>query len=362
MRTRKMTTVIWVLAGLLGACGALRAAEPEKAYTAGDTIRLSWEVNSGEEKSFTFTGTADAAFVVEWGDGVRSRLKGRGEEPITARHTYRIGKQYNVHFYGLPEREEVAWEGFTETAGGMEMPMVQVIGGSFQMGCTDEQYGQCSADESPVHTVILDSYYIGMYEVTQAQWKAVMGPLNLLDSLDLCYGCPIPGHYVEGDDYPMYNVTWKAANDFCAKLSQMTGKTYRLPTEAEWEYAARGGHRPDGTRYSGSNNVKEVSMYYNCYQSLPVGRMKPNGLGLYNMSGNVWEWCSDWYDKDYYSISPERNPQGPVTGDAYVKRGGSGNSLCTQSTGHTHRVSARFYERSDRKLFTDMGFRVVCEQ
>ena len=247
-----------------------------------------------------------------------------------------------------------------------EIAMVYVEGGTFTMGLTPEQGRiQDSYDKflKPVHRVTLDGFYIGKYEVTQAQWTAVMGTsvVQQRDSTD-----PDRGLYGVGDNYPMYYVNWDEAQAFCQKLSEMTGKTYRLPTEAEWEYAARGGHKADSTKYAGSDSVDAVSWYYNNsyelgeqhpdYGTHTVGLKQPNGLGLYDMGGNVWEWCSDWYSDDYYAQSPSANPQGPSDGTFRVCRGGSWNF---------HKASCQVAFRSSGTPSgrgAIMGFRVVCEK
>ena len=190
--------------------------------------------------------------------------------------------------------------------------MVFVQGGTFQMGSTDGEN-----DEQPVHTVRVDDFYIGKYEVTQAQWRAVMGA----DPPELKFkGC---------DNCPVESVSWNDVQTFIRKLNEKTGKRYRLPTEAEWEYAARGGKKSRGYKYAGSNDPDEVAWHNGNSGSKthPVGRKKPNELGLYDMSGNVWEWCRDWYDKDYYKNSPGNNPKGPSSGSYRVLRGGSWYSL-----------------------------------
>jgi len=187
--------------------------------------------------------------------------------------------------------------------------MVFVQGGTFTMGCTSEQGYDCNSDERPARQVTLSSFYIGKYEITQAQWKAIMGnnPANF-----------------KGDNLPVENVSWHDVQEFIRKLNAATGKNYRLPTEAEWEYAARGGAKSQGDKYSGSNTVGNVAWYSENSggKTHPVGTKRPNELGIYDMSGNVWEWCQDWFDKSYYSQSPFTDPKGPSSGSGRVVGGG----------------------------------------
>lgn len=199
--------------------------------------------------------------------------------------------------------------------------MVYVPGGTFTMGCTAEQGSDCEDDEKPAHRVTVSSFKIGKYEVTQAQWRAVMGTTirQQRDKADKSFSL-----YGEGDEYPMYYVSYYDALDFITELNAMTGLKFRLPTEAEWEYAARGGRDSKGFKYSGSASIDKVAVY-NSSGTQPVGS-KTNGyneLGLYDMTGNVWEWCADWYDKNYYESSPMENPKGPASGLYRVVRGGS---------------------------------------
>ena len=218
------------------------------------------------------------------------------------------------------------------------------------MGATSEQGDDADNDEKPVHEVTLDGFYIGKYEVTQAQWKAVMGT-TIEQQRDKAAASKL---YGVGDNSPMYYVSWNEAVQFCQKLSEMTGKKYRLPTEAEWEYAARGGQHADGTKYAGSNTIGDVAWYDgNSYgKTHPVGQKKANGLGIYDMSGNVGEWCSDWYSEDYYSRSSSVNPQGPLSGSYRVWRGGDlGNAVM-------NRVSFRSGIIPDYR--GGLGFRVAC--
>jgi formylglycine-generating enzyme required for sulfatase activity len=189
--------------------------------------------------------------------------------------------------------------------------MVFVKGGTFTMGCTAEQGSDCYDYEKPAHQVTLSDFYIGKYEVTQAQWKAVMGSN--------------PSNYSGCDSCPVEQVSWDDVQEFIQKLNAKTGLNYRLPTEAEWEYAARGGAQSRGYKYSGSNSVDEVAWYagYSEYKTHPAGTKKANELGIYDMSGNVYEWCSDWYGA--YSSEAQTNPKGPSSASARVARGGSWN-------------------------------------
>ncbi len=171
--------------------------------------------------------------------------------------------------------------------------MVLVEGGTFTMGCTDEQVGDCNDDEKPAHQVTVSNFQIGKYEVTQAEWKAVMGNN--------------PSEFKNCDHCPVHLVSWNDVQEFIKKLNQKTGKNYRLPTEAEWEYAARGGQKSNKTEFAGSQNLDAVGWYDHNSDSKPhpVGGKAPNELGIYDMSGNVWEWCADWYGAVFFGIADE---------------------------------------------------------
>ena len=224
-------------------------------------------------------------------------------------------------------------ETYVETAKGINLKMIYVEGGTFAMGSNDY------SDGKPVHNVTLDSYYIGETEITQAQWRAVMGTN--------------PSRYT-GDNRPVERVSWHDAQEFCKKLSELTGKRYVLPTEAQWEYAARGGNKSKGYKYSGSNNVNEVAKYDSSGGHSNVKSKKPNELGIYDMSGNVWEWCSDWYRSSSYSSSSQTNPQGPSSGSYRVSRGGSWCHIASYC-----RVALRNFNNPSYSDYA-CGFRVVC--
>ena len=199
--------------------------------------------------------------------------------------------------------------------------MVFVEGGTFGMGCSDEQENDCEDNEKPAHQVTVNSFYIGKFEVTQIQWETIMGTTVHQQRDKFNTNWPVRG---VGDDYPMYYVSWYEIMDFISRLNAATGKQYRLPTEAEWEFAARGGNNNNGYKYSGSNTINDVAFYdMNSGKAThKVGSKSPNELGIYDMSGNVWEWCSNWYGKSYYSNSPEIDPQGPSIGMHRIIRGG----------------------------------------
>ncbi|MGM9819337.1 MAG: formylglycine-generating enzyme family protein [Candidatus Onthomorpha sp.] len=199
------------------------------------------------------------------------------------------------------------------TVNGVSFEMVYVEGGTFSMGATSEQGSDAMVDEKPVHSVTLSDYYIGETEVTQELWEAVMGSN--------------PSYFKGNNQRPVEKVSWNDCQKFIRKLNSLTGKSFRLPTEAEWEYAARGGKycKYYVYKYSGSNNPDEVAWYdsNSGKTTNPVKTKKANKLGLYDMSGNVWEWCNDKYGSNYYKNSPQTNPTGPSKGEGRVLRGGS---------------------------------------
>ena len=197
--------------------------------------------------------------------------------------------------------------------------MKLVEAGTFQMGST-------TGDGSPVHSVtITKDYYMGETEVTQALWKAVTGfsPTSGGSSWSSTNGL--------GDNYPAYFISYTDVQSFITKLNSMTGENFRMPTEAEWEFAARGGNKSKGYTYSGSNTIGDVAWYTSNSSSKThtVKTKAANELGIYDMSGNVGEWCSDWYNSSYYSSSPQNDPTGPTTGTNRVLRGGSWCSSAT---------------------------------
>jgi formylglycine-generating enzyme required for sulfatase activity len=220
------------------------------------------------------------------------------------------------------------------------MEMVSVKGGCYKMGNVGDESTQ---NEKPVHEVCVKDFLIGTYLVTQAQWISVMGKNP-------------SGHRDCGENCPVENVSWNDVQEFIRKLNERTKKLYRLPTEAEWEYAARSGGKNE--KWAGTNDEKELgdyAWYLNNakYVSHPVGKKKPNGIGLYDMTGNVWEWVSDWYAEDYYAKSPKDDPQGPASGRTHVLRGGYWGDV-----GAFSRVTRRISLTADAKA-PGYGFRVA---
>ena len=229
------------------------------------------------------------------------------------------------------------------TVNGVSFTMIKVEGGTFMMGATLEQGKKAYKDEKPAHSVTLSDYYIGETEVTQELWRAVMGKN--------------PSRF-KGNKKPVERVSWNDCQEFITKLNNLTGKNFRLPTEAEWEYAARGGNKSKGYKYSGSNTIGDVAWYTNNSGSKThdVKTKQANELGIYDMSGNVWEWCQDWYGKKYYQNSLQTNPTGPSSGSGRVFRGGGWDYSAEGC-----RVSYRFNRTPDIS-FSFLGLRLSLSQ
>ena len=233
---------------------------------------------------------------------------------------------------------------------GISFKMIYIEAETFIMGATEEQAG-ASANESPAHQVTLSKdFYIGETEVTQALWYAVMGQKPTSD------GSAWSSTYGLGDNYPAYNISWNDCQEFISKLNQLTGLTFRLPTEAEWEYAARGGNKATTqTLYSGSNTIGDVAWYDGNSSSSThaVAGKSANALGLYDMSGNVWEWCNDWYGS--YGSGAQTDPTGPSSGSFRVLRGGSwfrDATGCRVAYRYGISVSSRYYYNGMRLALT----------
>ena len=229
---------------------------------------------------------------------------------------------------------------------GISFKMIRVEGGTFTMGATPEQGNDAFDDEKPPHIITISSFYLGETVVTNELWEAVMGIMP-------------PG--IKGYRHPVENVSWNNCQTFIHKLNEKTGMQFRLPTEAEWEYAARGGINGNNYMYAGSNVLDDVGWFFDNLKSTTHEVMckLPNSLGLYDMSGNVWEWCADLYDKNYYRISPPLNPINNIQGDSHVYRGG-----CSADSAIRSRVSSRYTYidnpvDEDDGLLDFVGFRLA---
>ena len=241
----------------------------------------------------------------------------------------------------------------TFTVNGVSFTMVTVKGGKFIMGTTDEHDGDAGDKESPPHQVTVSTFSIGQCEVTQALWLAVMG------TNPSYFSCT--HGYADNLQRPVENVSWYDCRIFTSRLNKLTGRQFRLPTEAEWEYAARGGKQSQGYTYAGGNSIDEVSWYRDAmpthvsgaagYGTQPVATKSPNELGLYDMSGNVWEWCFDRFGP--YSKKSQKNPIGPNSGTCRINRGGS---WCEDA--RSCRVSGR-YDCVPAYISNDLGLRLV---
>lgn len=224
-----------------------------------------------------------------------------------------------------------------------EPAMIFVEGGTYTMGLIKEEGNRGVGITNRTHEVTLSSFSIGKYEITQAEWQAVMG-----DSLDFslhagCANCPVE------------EVSWNDVQLFILTLNRRTGKHYQLPTEAQWEFAARGGKKSKGYKYAGSDNIDDVALMGGAFtsQTQPVGKKRPNELGIYDMSGNVSEWCQDWFNTDY-RIRPETDPRGPSSGYGHVIRGGSWGVHATECQ---IVIDSRMGYPNDRSA--KVGFRLV---
>jgi len=284
----------------------------ERARQEGNRLVISYDLEGKEREAdvnltITVEGKTYKSSDLHVEGDVGKVRTGRGK-----RISWNILQDFPRGFRGAVDWElTTGGDAFTDVTTGMSFVFVK--GGCYQMGDT---FGDGDGDEKPVHEVCVDDFYIGKYEVTQGQWQRIMGSN--------------PSHFSScGDNCPVENVSWRDVQEFIRKLNNQSGKRYRLPTEAEWEYAARSGGKRE--KWSGTSDGSSLGDYawYDANsggQTHPVGQKRPNGLGLHDMSGNVWEWCQDWYGRNYYSSSGRDNPGGPSSGSSRVNRGGGWDS------------------------------------
>ena len=299
------------------------------AYQEGKNIIITYDTDKAGSVGDVYCSTDGGR---TWGEPLRQVTGDVNEQVPAGRH--------RIVWDVLSEREKLAGANICFKVevnsgrfmvNGVSFEMVRVEGGTFRMGATSEQEDEADGDETPVHSVTLSSYYIGKTEVTQALWQAVMGSN--------------PSKF-KGADLPVECVSWNDCQEFIQKLNSLTGRNFRFPTEAEWEFACRGGNNSRGYKYSGSNNLANVAWYVDNSdgQTHPVATKAPNELGIYDMSGNVWEWCGDWYAN--YTSNSQTNPKGPQSGSGRVGRGGSWGidvMYCRSSFRHYDYPAGRYY-------------------
>jgi formylglycine-generating enzyme required for sulfatase activity len=268
-------------------------------YKVGSVHNITWEANGVANLKIDYTTNGGST----WSPIVASTPANTGSYAWVVPNT--VSSLCKVKITGVENNAlvDVSDYNFSIHAT-LELDMMVVKGGTFAMGSAAG-----SNDESPVHNVTLSAFQLGKYEVTQKLWQQIMGNN--------------PSTHV-GDNLPVAGVSWNVAQNFITSLNSLTGRYFRLPTEAEWEFAARGGVSSGGFTYSGSNTPGDIGWYNGNSNQAPheVGTKLPNEIGLYDMSGNVTEWCNDWYDANYYGASPSSNPQGPLSGTFKVIRGG----------------------------------------
>ncbi len=324
---------------LLGACSKDDDVEEDVAglEVSATTLRLAEGADATETASFTVKGTSKWTLTsyASWlqfcpasGEGeqvitVTARLNSQKEDRIGWIYvdmTDSQGKSYReqVRVQQGPGEYYIIKQNGTFNVNGVTFKVVNVSGGTFKMGSNTSSDPLAQESESPAHVVTISGYYIGESEVTQELWETVMGSNPST---------------VQGKKLPVESVSWDDCQEFLAKLNSLTGLWFRLPTEAEWEFAARGGLKSHDYTYSGSNTINDVAWYGDNSGGVPheVMSKQPNELGIYDMSGNVWEWCSDWYGPTYYSQESGTEPTGPESGSKKVQRGGRFNGGAVES-------------------------------
>lgn len=303
---KRMFILIFLIAFFLPAITFAAELKNERARQEGNRLVIHYDLEGKEQQAevgltITVEGKIYQSSELHIEGDVGKLKTGKGKRLV-----WNILRDFPRGLRGSVDWElTTSGDSFTDPTTGMEMIFVK--GGCYQMG---DIFGDGDGDEKPVHEVCVSDFYIGKYEVTQGQWRQIMG--SNPSQFSSC-----------GDKCPVESVSWNDAQDFISRLNSRSGKRYRMPTEAEWEYAARSGGKRE--KYAGGNDVDAVAWYDSNSGSRthPVGQKQPNGLGLYDMSGNVWEWCQDWYGGSYYNQSSRDNPGGPSSGSGRVGRGGS---------------------------------------
>ena len=316
-----MTRIYLSLIVIVSICAATFAFS---ADSNPENIKSSMAVNSADPTASTIPSSASASAPIP--------LEKQSSKHVTATAT--TLKKSSVVSPAPPSPvSETSSHSIIEPATGMEF--LPIPAGCFLMGDNNGD-----SDEKPEHKVCLDAFYIGKYEVTQKQWLHLTGKRPSFFS-----SC--------GDNCPVESVSWNDAQEFVHKLNNLNGGTYRLATEAEWEYACRSGGKTE--RFCGGDDVNATAWYdkNSSSQPHPAGEKRSNGLGIHDMSGNVWEWVSDLYDKDYYSKSSAHNPEGALFGSTRVIRGGS-----WYNDARNVRSSLRSSDEPDHRSI-NLGFRLV---
>ena len=321
----KARSIILFAAMCLATMAGAQTVTNVVARQVGNTVEVTYDLDKAAEVSLLLSQDGGANYAA-----TPKSMTGDVGKGVTAGHKKIIWNLLNdradwdiarARFKVVAEDKSKK----TFTVNGVSFTMIAIEGGTFTMGATYEQGKDAENNEKPTHSVTLSDYYIGQTEVTQALWRAVMGTTvqQQRDKANTSWSI-----FGEGDNYPMYYINWKECQTFVQKLnsllsSQLGGKRFALPTVAQWEYAARGGKKRNGYKYSGSNTIGNVAWYTDNSGSSthPVAMKSPNELGIYDMSGNVDEWCEDKYGR--YRSSSQTNPTGASFGSDRVTRGGS---------------------------------------
>lgn len=280
--------------------------QTKKAEAAGYDVKFTCNVPQASLSiDGTVNGTASGVRFLKTGSH-NIQLMADGYEPLSDKIV--VNSSSTSFVFTMKQSEET----ISPVLQALINNMVRIEGGTYTMGATYEQDKDAEEDEKPIHQITLEDFSIGKYEVTQEEWQTVMGNNP---------------SFFKGTKRPVEQVSWEDCQAFIRKLNQLTGKRFRLPTEAEWEYAARGGKHSLGYKYSGSDDIEHVAWYgdNSGNETHSVGEKQPNEIGLYDMSGNVWEWCQDWFGR--YASNSQSNPIGASRGHYRVNRGGSWFSL-----------------------------------